>query len=177
MVVITIMYCTEIWFCSLSMRIVFNGISQDVLRWYFANPTCFCKYLSYGFKSGLNRMVLCSMIIVVGWSIGEIRFHFFFSELQEGTCDQFCWTMCVFKALFIACSLITPCKNSLTSSSVDDSVKLVVTARTEFCSIPLRLPEDDALLLFSSASFLVCIASTAFVFPSSRSVHCFLVAS
>ena len=31
-VVITIMPCTEICFCSLSMRILFNGISQVVLR-------------------------------------------------------------------------------------------------------------------------------------------------
>ena len=44
----------------------------------------------------------------------------------------------------------TSCRNSLPSSSVDDSVK----------------PEDDELLLFSSASILVCIASSAFVFPS-----------
>ena len=47
-----------------------------------------------------------------------------------------------------------------------DSAKHVATARTEFCSLPLRFPEDDELLFFSDASILVCIASSAFVFPS-----------
>ena len=52
-------------------------------------------------------------------------------------------------------------EDSLTSSSsVDDSVKSVAMARTEFCSFLLWLLEDDELLLF-----LVCIALSAFVIP------------
>ena len=62
LVVITIMPCTDTCFCSLSMWILFNGISQVVLRYISKNPVVFGKYLSSRFQSGLNWMVLCSIV-------------------------------------------------------------------------------------------------------------------
>ena len=44
----------------------------------------------------------------------------------------------------IACILITPRRNSLTSSSVDDSVKPVASARTEFWSFSWRTCPSEA---------------------------------
>ena len=61
-----------------------------------------------------------SVLLSAGQSEKSVSILFCF-ELQESMCVRFC---CVSSRLSsIACSLITPCRNYLTSSSVDDSVK------------------------------------------------------
>ena len=55
--------CTENSSCSLLLQILFNVLSQIVLRWYFLNPSCFfVTIFPQGAKCGLNRMVLCPIV-------------------------------------------------------------------------------------------------------------------
>ena len=117
----------------------------------------------FGFKSGLNRMVVCSMVCC-RLPVKRRNPFRFFPVLSRKMDNVYLQSFLPSHAF-----LITPCRrNSLTSSSVDDSVKPVATARTEFCSFPVRL--HDEFLLSSSAwnlaSILVCIASSAFAFSS-----------
>ena len=109
---ITIMPFTDICFCSLSMRILFNGISHMVLRWYFAIPIA-CENLSSGFKSGMNRMVLCAMV----YSCLLVKRRKLIRSCSVLNCRKACVIVffghCVSSRLFfIACFLITSCKKN-----------------------------------------------------------------
>ena len=80
------------------MLILFNGISQIVLRQDFANPSCLLKvsFLRVQIWLESNGPFFDCILLSAGQSEESISNLFRF-EVEKGMCDRFCWIMCIFK--------------------------------------------------------------------------------
>ena len=135
LVVVASSPCTDTCFDSPVMRILFSGTLQILLKQYFAYPSCFCKKLSSGSMSGLNRMFLSSMVY---WCLLAKR-----RNPSLFVAVSIWWNVCVIdlagqsissESSSITTSLTTFSRNSHTSCSEDTSTKPVATARAGFWS-------------------------------------------